>query len=315
VSPLPLGVWLVGDSSSQTALQITGGSSPLVGAGKWPLLFLLFGLVAAFVLVRINTRLIRKGVSWWFGNIESGDLHIHHVVFGFSVMVLAGILEFALTPSGWTQRIIALVFGAATGVALDEFALILHLKDVYWTTEGRQSIDAVVVAVAVVVMLLIGLAPLGVGDQAAASRWGLFGYLAVHLLFVVTTLVKGKLWAGVVGVFIPVFAWVGAFRLARPNSPWAHRRYKDNARKLERAEERAAHSDRTVGRWRDHAFDLVGGKPTALLRPKRTAIAPDAAPAGPEPGSAGQSQPGGPAAKPASGAAASGTEARGPSKQ
>jgi len=308
VSALPLGVWPVAASGSRTTLQLTGGSSPLISASKWPLLFLLFGLVAAFILVRINTRLIRKGVSWWFGNIESGDLHIHHVVFGFSFMVLAGILEFALTPSGWTQRIIALVFGGAMGVALDEFALILHLKDVYWSTEGRQSIDAVVVTVAVVVMLLVGLAPLGLGNQAAAARWAIFGYLTAHLLFVATTLAKGKLWAGVVGVFIPVFAWVGAFRLARPNSPWAHRRYKDNAGKLERAEQRAARGDRTVGHWRDRVFDLVGGTPTALLRPKRSVTLPSAELVSSEPGPDAGPQLDDPAAKPASG-----TEARGPS--
>jgi lysyl-tRNA synthetase, class II len=308
VTLLPLGVSLVGDSAGQTAAQLTGGSSPLVSASKWPLLFLLFGLVAAFILVRINTRMIRKGVSWWFGNIESGDLHIHHVVFGFSVMVLAGILEFALTPSGWTQRIIALVFGGAMGVALDEFALILHLKDVYWSTEGRQSIDAVVVTVAVVVMLLVGLAPLGLGNQAAASRWAIFGYLTAHLLFVATTLAKGKLWAGVVGVFVPVFAWVGAFRLARPNSPWAHRRYKDNAGKLERAEQRAARGDRTVGHWRDRVFDLVGGTPTALLRPKRSVAQPSAELVPPEREPGAEPQLDEPAARPASG-----TEIRGPS--
>jgi lysyl-tRNA synthetase class 2 len=288
------GAWLVGGSSSETSLQLTGGGAPLVGAGKWPLLFLLFGLVSAFVLVRINTRLIRKGVSWWPGNIESGDLHVHHVVFGFAVMVLAGILEFALTPSGWTQRIIALVFGGATGIALDEFALILHLKDVYWTTEGRQSIDAVVVSVAVVLMLLVGLAPFSVGSQGTSSRWELFGYIAAHLVFVVVTLLKGKLWAGVIGIFIPVFAWAGAIRLARPNSPWAHRRYKDNPHKLRKAELRTARNDRTFGEWRDRAFDLVGGKPTALLHTKSHAVRAPAATAVPD---ADAGQPAAPAAE------------------
>ena len=268
-------------AGGRATLQVTGGGAPLIGASKWPLLFLLFGLVAAFILVRINTRLIRKGVSWWPGNIESGDLHVHHVVFGFAAMVIAGIIEFALTPSGWAQRIIALVFGGATGVALDEFALILHLKDVYWTTEGRQSIDAVVIAASCVLMLLVGLAPFSLSGQSTSSRWALFGYVAAHLFFVVTTLVKGKLWAGVFGIFIPVFAWVGAFRLARPNSPWAHRRYADNLPKLQRAEERVTRSDRTVGKWRDRAFDLVGGKPTALLRPQRKTTPADAEPAGP----------------------------------
>ena len=44
---------------------------------------------------------------------------------------------------------------------LDEFALILHLRDVYWPEEGRTSVDAVFVAIAVTGLLLLGLRPLG----------------------------------------------------------------------------------------------------------------------------------------------------------
>jgi hypothetical protein len=254
----------IGGKASGAARQVTGSDKGFVFQSvKLPLLFLLIGLVSSFILVRVNTRLIRKGVSWWPGNIESGDLHIHHVVFGFSAMVLAGVLEFALTPTGWTQAILALIFGGGMGVALDEFALILHIKDVYWTSEGRQSIDAVVIVVAFVAMLVVGLVPLSAQDAAGTPRWGLVISIVLHAGFVIITLIKGKLWTGVVGVFIPVFAWVGAIRLARPNSPWAHRRYPEGSRKLERARERAARSDRRWARPRNRFFDLIGGKPTA----------------------------------------------------
>jgi lysyl-tRNA synthetase class 2 len=231
--------------------------------GKWPLLFLLFGLLLAFILVRINTRLIRSGVKWWPGNIEHGDLHIHHVVFGFAAMVIAGIVEFAVQPTGWTQYIVAFIFGGAMGIALDEFALILHLKDVYWQEAGRQSIDAVVIAIVFICMFLVGLAPLSINNDAVtASRWSLFGYIAVHSVFVVITLLKGKIWSGIVGIFIPIFAWVGAFRLARPNSPWAHSRYLDKPRKMERARRRVETNDRRWGRLRLKLFDFIGGKPS-----------------------------------------------------
>ena len=62
-------------------------------------------------------------------------------------MVIVGILEFALQPHGWTQRILGLLFGMGLGIALDEFALIFHLEDVYWEEQGRKSIDAVVIVV------------------------------------------------------------------------------------------------------------------------------------------------------------------------
>jgi lysyl-tRNA synthetase class 2 len=232
--------------------------------GKWPLLFLLFGLLLAFILVRINTRLIRSGVKWWPGNIEHGDLHIHHVVFGFAAMVIAGIVEFAVQPTGWAQYIVAFIFGGAMGIALDEFALILHLKDVYWQEAGRQSVDAVVIAIVFICMFLVGLAPLSItNDTVATSRWTLFGYIAVHSVFVVITLLKGKIWSGIIGIFIPIFAWVGAFRLARPNSPWAHSRYLDKPRKMERARRRVEKNDRRYGHLRLKLFDLIGGAPSA----------------------------------------------------
>jgi len=248
---------------AEEAGRLTGAAPDLAISGpKLPLLFLLIGLVSSFILVRINTRMMRKGVSWWPGNIESGDLHIHHVVFGFGAMVLAGTLEFALTPQGWTQAILALVFGGGMGVALDEFALILHIKDVYWAEEGRQSLDAVVIVVAFVAMLVLGLAPLSPAEDADTPRWTVAMFMLAHAAFVVFTLLKGKIWTGVFGVFVPLLAWVGAIRLARPGSPWAHWRYSDGSEKLERARRRATRSD---GRWagpRYRFFDLIGGKPS-----------------------------------------------------
>ena len=53
---------------------------------------------------------------------------------------------------------------------LDEFALILHLHDVYWEEEGRTSVDAVFIAVAVTGLLLIGLRPLALGDYGTSGQ-------------------------------------------------------------------------------------------------------------------------------------------------
>ena len=106
------------------------------------------GLLLTFLLVRVNTRLIRAQVSWWFHDITPGGTHIHHMVFGVIIMVVTGALTFALAPAGLTLQVLAFVFGAGTALTLDEFALILHLEDVYWLEEGRISVDAVVVVTA-----------------------------------------------------------------------------------------------------------------------------------------------------------------------
>ena len=42
------------------------------------------------------------------------------------------------------SRLTALLFGVAAALTLDEFALWLTFRDVYWEREGRLSVDAVV---------------------------------------------------------------------------------------------------------------------------------------------------------------------------
>jgi len=266
---------ILADAANMDIQTVAGPDEGFIHNGKWPLLFLLFGLIVSFVFVRINTRLIRKQVSWWPGNIETGDVHVHHVVIGFILMTIVGILEFALQPSGWTQRVLGLLFGMGLGVSLDEFALIFHLEDVYWKDQGRKSIDAVVIVMAFICMLLVGLVPLGISEEFDETPWwAVVGTIVAHSVFVLITLLKGKIWWGLLGIFIPVLAWIAAFRLARPASPWAHWFYKKKPKKLARAKRRAERYDRTLGRLQDRLWDLIGGKP-GRPQPKAGGLAID----------------------------------------
>ena len=198
----------------------------MIHAGKEPLLFLLIGLLTAFFIVRLSTRLMRANVRWWFGEFRPRGLHIHHMVFGIIVLVVVGILQVALQPSDHLLDVFALVFGIGVALVLDEFALVLHLEDVYWSEEGRKSIDAVVLAATFTGLLLLGLVPAGfpggMNVVPSSARWALTATAALNLVPVVVTLLKGKLWTGVVGIFIPGVALIGAARLAKPRSPWAH---------------------------------------------------------------------------------------------
>jgi hypothetical protein len=113
-------------------------------------------------------------------------------------------------------------------------------------------------------MLLSGLAPFGFSDtDTALSLWVLVIGVAAQTAFVLMTLIKGKVLTGAVGIFLPIVAWVGAFRLAKPDSPWAHRRYPEGSPKLAKAQSREERFERSLGRLRVHAFDFVGGKPSA----------------------------------------------------
>ena len=131
----------------------------------------LVGLLATFLFVRINTRLIRAKVSWWFHDIESeGGTHVHHMVIGVVLMATVGILLIALAPAGLLAQVLALAFGAGVALTLDEFALILRLQDVYWREEGRLSVDAVIIVVCVAGLFVLGLDPFaGLGDTSAGG--------------------------------------------------------------------------------------------------------------------------------------------------
>ncbi|WP_433296298.1 hypothetical protein ACQP2F_38050 [Actinoplanes sp. CA-030573] len=237
----------------------------VLATGKQPLLFLFAGFIIAFLAIRLSVRMIRAGVSWWPGNISRGGVHIHHVVFGVGLMTVCGVASFApFTATLPWRSCIAAGFGVGTALVLDEFALVLHLEDVYWTEAGRRSVDAVFLAVALIGMLVLGAAPLGIDDLSAgerASRWDITTTVLLNALLVLITLAKGKIWTGLIGVLAPVFAFVGAVRLARPSSPWARRFYRPGSRKLRRAVRRDRRWHGRATRMRRRLADGVAGKP------------------------------------------------------
>src|SRR5256714_4209276 len=137
--------------------------------GRGPACLVLLALLLSFGFIRTSARLMRSPrVPWWPGSVTTGGgLHIHHLVWGISLMLLSGFTAFATdleTP--WLQ-ITAIGFGIGAGLALDEFALWLHLEDVYWSDEGRSSVDAVILASAFAALAVIGIRPFGL-DEAGS---------------------------------------------------------------------------------------------------------------------------------------------------
>lgn len=246
------------------AVDAVGGG--LLGDARAGMAAFLIGLLATFLFVRINTRLIRAQVSWWFHDIESeGGTHVHHMVIGVVLMVVTGILMIATGAVGLLEQAIALVFGVGVALTLDEFALILNLQDVYWRKEGRLSVDAVIIVVTAAALFVLGLNPFGdLGDPGLSGdllRMAVTAYLTVIIVPVVLCLLKGKIWTGMVGMFVPFVAIAGAVRIARLNSPWARRRYPKKAKKLAKAQRREARLNARWIAWRDAFFDLIAGKP------------------------------------------------------
>jgi hypothetical protein len=102
-----------------------------------------------FALTRTITHAIRDHRGP-FRNLQVGGRHIHHLTFGIGGLLGVGYawLNGVGMPNGQVQtrssRVTAGLYGAGSALTLDEFALWLNLEDDYWTKQGRESIDAVV---------------------------------------------------------------------------------------------------------------------------------------------------------------------------
>jgi hypothetical protein len=222
--------------------------------GKETHFLVLVAFLVSFGFIRSSAHMIHAQVSWWPGTVQTkGGTHVHHLVWGILLVLVSGYVGIAIDPGSPWREIVAILFGVGMGLTLDEFALWLNLKDVYWTPKGRESIDAVIVAATLLTIALLGLqfwidvlqalfvfAGIGGGDLSGGESTALL--VPIQLLGVALAIVcflKGKKFLGIAGVFVPVVAMVGAVRLAKPGSRWA-RRYHDG--KLERSRARFAHA-------------------------------------------------------------------------
>jgi hypothetical protein len=103
----------------------------------------------SFAIVRILTHAIRAGRGP-FHDLEVGGRHIHHLVWGILLLLIVGygwVLQIGTDASGqsrWPGRAMAFLYGVGAALTLDEFALWLNLRDVYWERQGRLSIDVII---------------------------------------------------------------------------------------------------------------------------------------------------------------------------
>jgi hypothetical protein len=225
-----------------------------------PMMWMFLAILVTFITARIVTRMIRSGsgAQAGLGNVRIAGNHVHHQVFGILIIIGTGIVLVSQMPRGAALDAAAAVFGVGVGLTVDEFALWLHLEDVYWTNQGRKSVDAIF-CVLVITGALIGGADFVTGRIGTAAWWSSVAVIAVNLLLCVICLLKGKVVTGITGIFISVVALVGAIRLAKPGSWWAVHRYASRPRLARRAASR--YDQRHQERW-DRLRDLVAGAPS-----------------------------------------------------
>jgi hypothetical protein len=139
--------------------------------GKEQAFWLLVAFLVTFVVTRAITHAIRAGRGP-FRDISLGHRHVHHLVPGIILLLVSGYIAAAVLPELRTTRTVnALAFGVGAALTLDEFALWLNLKDVYWEKQGRRSVDAVIIAGVLGALVVLG-----------SSFWIAVGHAVVRLL-------------------------------------------------------------------------------------------------------------------------------------
>jgi hypothetical protein len=241
--------------------------------GQEAAFLILLAFLISFLFIRTSARLMRSPrVPWWPGSVEAGGVHLHHLVWGISLLLLSGFTAFVSDLETPWWQITAIAFGIGAGLTLDEFALWLYLRDVYWSAEGRDSIDAVIVATLLVGLVVLGVEPLALDETSSVISTIVAAGIVVA--FAAITFVKGRILLGTVALFVPLAGLIGAVRLAKPASPWARWVYRGRrAERLARARSRYGDERRAevLGR---RLRDAIGGAPTATEEETGSGVRP-----------------------------------------
>lgn len=208
-------------------------------------LWMMIGFLVTYIITRGITRKIRARStaevvveeSGPIKDIHIGGVHVHHQVWGILLVLITGMLEFRFQPSSpWVR---SSPRSSASARRWPSTSSRSGYLDDDWSDEGRKSIDAVMVAVVLGIVLLIGAAPAGVNSSTEnQSAWFVVVLVVFHVGYVILCLLKGKIVTGLVGFFVPILGLIGAIRLAKPESFWAKRWYGEA--KLAKAAERNA---------------------------------------------------------------------------
>ncbi len=124
---------------------------------------LLSGFLGTFAVVRLTTWAIREGKGP-FRNVEVGGRHIHHFVPGILIAFASGIVGL-LVRQGRADTRAAVTMGIGMGLTFDEAALLLDMRDVYWSREGLLSVQISLATGAALGATILTMRILGRGEK------------------------------------------------------------------------------------------------------------------------------------------------------
>jgi hypothetical protein len=118
------------------------------------------GAASSLLGARSLTFGILRAITWsihakvgHFGNVTAGSVHLHHYLWGILLVVVVGFLGLVERAPTW-RTWMGLAFGIGLALIVDELALLIDLKDVYWTGAGGVSIAVAMVLIGAVGTLL-----------------------------------------------------------------------------------------------------------------------------------------------------------------
>jgi hypothetical protein len=189
----------------------------IVDDGKLAEFLLLVSFLLSWGFIRTSTHMIRAQVKWWPGNVSVKGTHVHHMVFGILAVLFFGYIGLAFGPGSPWRELCAIGFGIGMGLTLDEFALWLDLRDVYWLPEGRKSIDAVIVTGVAGMLLLLGARIWidAADDTAQLAKIVVGGSFVAGFVLAVVNALRGHRVAAVVSLILPI-AGLALWALLRP---------------------------------------------------------------------------------------------------
>ena len=115
-------------------------------------LLILISFLITFAIVRIITHLQKLNI---LPNQHNDIFHIHHLVPGIILLLVSGYISISFWSIHRLKTLMAVLFGIGAALTVDEFALWLYLRDVYWAKQGRDSIDAVIFALLIISIVLL----------------------------------------------------------------------------------------------------------------------------------------------------------------
>src|ERR1700761_675871 len=110
-----------------------------------------------FAGLRALTHWIRAGHGPSGGGISLGGNHFHHYNLGIGMLATVGAVGLRGNERQRRHPAAAVAYGAANAMIVDELALLLDLKDVYWDADGRESVDAAVGLIAAGATIAAGM--------------------------------------------------------------------------------------------------------------------------------------------------------------